>query len=96
MIDASGAETGGILRALRPLGHENDPVVGTKSPRSRHRLRFPAEKTVTCEETLDQSEAAHRRALAGREHVLALHSADRLVRDVDALYRELRAARKAA
>jgi glycosyltransferase involved in cell wall biosynthesis len=47
-------------------------------------------------ETLDQSEAARRRALAGREHVLARHSVDRLVRDVDALYRELRAAKKAA
>jgi len=47
-------------------------------------------------ETLDQSEAARRRAQAGREHVLARHSADRLVRDVDALYRELRAAKKAA
>ena len=43
-----------------------------------------------------ESEAARRRALAGREHVLARHSADRLVRDVDALYRELRAAKKAA
>ena len=42
-------------------------------------------------ETLHQSEAARRRALAGRAHVLARHSADRLVRDVDALYRELRA-----
>ena len=47
-------------------------------------------------ETLDQSEAARARAQAGREHVLARHSADRLVRDVDALYRELRAAKKAA
>jgi glycosyltransferase involved in cell wall biosynthesis len=47
-------------------------------------------------ETLDQSEAARRRALAGREHVLSRHSSDRLVRDVDALYRELRAAKKAA
>jgi glycosyltransferase involved in cell wall biosynthesis len=47
-------------------------------------------------ETLDQSEAARRRVQAGREHVLARHSADRLVRDVDALYRELRAAKKAA
>ena len=47
-------------------------------------------------ETLDESLAARRRAEAGREHVLARHSVDRLVRDVDALYRELRAARKAA
>jgi glycosyltransferase involved in cell wall biosynthesis len=46
-------------------------------------------------ETLDQSEAARLRAQAGREHVLARHSADRLVRDVDALYRELRAAKAA-
>ena len=47
-------------------------------------------------ETLDQSEAARRRAQAGREHVMTRHSSDRLVRDVDALYRELRAAKKAA
>ncbi len=46
--------------------------------------------------TLEESEAARARAQAGREHVLAHHSADRLVRDVDALYRELRAAGKAA
>jgi glycosyltransferase involved in cell wall biosynthesis len=47
-------------------------------------------------ETLTGSEAARRRAQAGREHVLRRHSSDRLVRDVDALYRELRAAKKAA
>ncbi len=47
-------------------------------------------------ETLAGSEAARRRAQAGREHVLTRHSSDRLVRDVDALYRELRAAKKAA
>jgi glycosyltransferase involved in cell wall biosynthesis len=47
-------------------------------------------------ETFGESEAARRRAQAGREHVLARHSSDRLVRDVDALYRELRAAKKAA
>jgi glycosyltransferase involved in cell wall biosynthesis len=47
-------------------------------------------------ETLEGSEAARRRAQAGREHVRTRHSADRLVRDVDALYRELRAAKKAA
>ena len=46
-------------------------------------------------ETLEGSEAAREVARAGREHVLERHSADRLVRDVDALYRELRA-RKAA
>jgi glycosyltransferase involved in cell wall biosynthesis len=47
-------------------------------------------------ETLEGSEAARCRALAGREYVLRRHSADRLVRDVDALYRDLRAAKKAA
>ncbi len=47
-------------------------------------------------ETLEGSEAARGRALAGREYVLQRHSSDRLVRDVDALYRELRAAKKAA
>ncbi len=65
----------------------------------RGRLVPPGEPEALAEavlETLDQSEAARRRALAGREHVLARHSSDRLVRDVDALYRELRAAKKAA
>jgi glycosyltransferase involved in cell wall biosynthesis len=47
-------------------------------------------------ETLEGSEAARRRAQAGRDHVLKRHSSDRLVRDVDALYRDLRAAKKAA
>jgi glycosyltransferase involved in cell wall biosynthesis len=47
-------------------------------------------------EALEGSEAARRRAQAGREYVLARHSSDRLVRDVDALYRDLRAAKKAA
>ena len=47
-------------------------------------------------ETLDKSEAARRRAQAGREHVLERHSAARLIRDVDELYRELLAAKKAA
>jgi glycosyltransferase involved in cell wall biosynthesis len=47
-------------------------------------------------ETLEGSEAARLRAQAGREHVLDHHSAERLVRDVDALYRELLAAKKAA
>ncbi len=46
-------------------------------------------------ETFTGAEAARRRALAGRDHVLARHSSQRLVRDVDALYRELRT-RKAA
>jgi glycosyltransferase involved in cell wall biosynthesis len=47
-------------------------------------------------ETLEGSEAARGRALAGREYVLKRHSSDRLVRDVDALYRDLREAKKAA
>jgi glycosyltransferase involved in cell wall biosynthesis len=47
-------------------------------------------------ETLEGSEASRRRAQAGREYVLKRHSSDRLVRDVDALYRDLRAAKKAA
>jgi len=47
-------------------------------------------------ETLDQSEAARQRALAGREHVVARHSVARLVHDVDDLYRELLVAKKAA
>jgi glycosyltransferase involved in cell wall biosynthesis len=47
-------------------------------------------------ETLEGSEASRRRAQAGREYVLTRHSSDRLVRDVDALYRDLRAAKKAA
>jgi len=65
----------------------------------RGRLVPPGEPSALARavlETLDQSEAARARARAGREHVLARHSADRLVRDVDALYRELRAAKKAA
>ncbi len=41
-------------------------------------------------DTLSGSEAARHRALAGRDHVLARHSSQRLVCDVDALYRELR------
>jgi glycosyltransferase involved in cell wall biosynthesis len=41
-------------------------------------------------ETLEESDAARRRALAGREHVMSQHSSERLIRDVDALYRELR------
>jgi len=46
--------------------------------------------------TLQESEAARHRALAGREHVIARHSVARLVRDVDELYRELLVAKKAA
>lgn len=56
----------------------------------------PAALAAAILQTLEESEAARQRAQAGREHVLARHSSDRLVRDVDALYRELRAARKAA
>jgi len=56
----------------------------------------PEELARAVLETLTGSEAARRRAQAGREHVLSRHSSDRLVRDVDALYRELRAAKKAA
>ena len=41
-------------------------------------------------DVLSGSEAARRRALAGREHVLAQHSSERLFRDMHALYRELR------
>ena len=65
----------------------------------RGRLVPPAEPFALARavlETLEESEAARRRAQAGREHVLTRHSSDRLVRDVDALYRELRAAKKAA
>ncbi len=40
-----------------------------------------------------ESEASRRRAQAGREHVPKRHWVDRLVRDRDALYRELRATR---
>ena len=44
---------------------------------------------------IEGSEAARRRALAGREHVLAQHSSERLFHDMDALYRELRVPRAA-
>jgi glycosyltransferase involved in cell wall biosynthesis len=63
------------------------------------RLVPPADPGALAEaivKTLEESEAARRRALAGREYVLRRHSAARLVRDVDALYRELVAAKKAA
>jgi glycosyltransferase involved in cell wall biosynthesis len=65
----------------------------------RGRLVPPAEPEALARavlETLDESETSRRRAEAGREHVLTRHSSDRLFRDVDALYRELRAAKKAA
>ncbi len=56
----------------------------------------PAALADAIVETLQQSEAARRRAQAGREHVLERHSAAWLVRDVDELSRELLAAKKAA
>ena len=46
-------------------------------------------------DTLNGSDAARARALAGREHVMSRYASQRLFRDVDALYRELRM-RKAA
>ncbi len=64
----------------------------------RGRLVPPAEPQALAQailQTLEESDAARRRALAGREHVMSLHSSQRLIRDVDALYRELRL-RKAA
>jgi glycosyltransferase involved in cell wall biosynthesis len=63
----------------------------------RGRLVEPADPQALAAailQTLGESDAAQRRALAGRAHVLARHSSERLVRDVDALYRELRAARE--
>jgi glycosyltransferase involved in cell wall biosynthesis len=56
----------------------------------------PAALADAIVETLEESEAARRRAQAGREHVLGRHSIGRLVRDVDELYRELLAAKKTA
>ncbi len=47
-------------------------------------------------ETLADTEGARRRALAGRAHVLARHSYARLLADMDALYRELLAAKEVA
>lgn len=40
-------------------------------------------------ETLDRPEDSARRARAARDYVLAHHSVERLLRDIDALYREL-------
>jgi glycosyltransferase involved in cell wall biosynthesis len=40
-------------------------------------------------ETLERPEPARLRACEGREHVMATHSSERLIRDMDALYREL-------
>jgi glycosyltransferase involved in cell wall biosynthesis len=47
-------------------------------------------------ETLDNEEEAANRARAGRLYVLENHSSARLVRDIDALYRELLAAKEVA
>lgn len=58
--------------------------------------RDPAALAEAIRQTLEQSEAARRRALAGRDHVLERHSAGRLVRDVDELYRGLLGAKKVA
>ncbi len=49
----------------------------------------PAELAQAVLETLSESEAARRRAHAGREHVMSQHSSERLFRDMDGLYREL-------
>jgi glycosyltransferase involved in cell wall biosynthesis len=64
----------------------------------RGRLVPPGEPAALAEavlETLSGSEAARRRALAGREHVMSQHSSERLFREMDALYRELRLPRAA-
>jgi glycosyltransferase involved in cell wall biosynthesis len=64
----------------------------------RGRLVPPGEPGTLAEavlETLEGSEATRRHARAGREHVMAQHSSERLFRDVDALYRELRAQKAA-
>jgi glycosyltransferase involved in cell wall biosynthesis len=82
------------------------PVVATRvggtpdllGAEERGRLVPPGEPRALAAaivETLQESEAAARRARAGREHVIARHSVARLVRDVDELYREL-LAKKAA
>jgi glycosyltransferase involved in cell wall biosynthesis len=42
---------------------------------------------------LEEPQAARARALRGRAHVLERHGADRLVRDIDGLYRELLSAK---
>jgi len=65
----------------------------------RGRLVPPNDPTALAQairDTLADPESARRRAVAGRRHVLAHHSASRLVDDVDALYRELLAAKKVA
>ena len=55
----------------------------------------PAALAAAVVDAIEGSEAARRRALAGREHVLAQHSSERLFHDMDALYRELRVPRAA-
>ena len=83
------------------------PVVATRvggtpdllGDESFGRLVPPGEPAALADaivDTLNQSEAARRRALAGREYVRERHSVARLVRDVDALYHELLGAKKAA
>ncbi len=47
-------------------------------------------------ETLDDPQGACARSQAARAHVLPCHSIERLVGDVDALYRELSPGREAA
>jgi glycosyltransferase involved in cell wall biosynthesis len=47
-------------------------------------------------ETLDNGEEARNKARAGRRYVLERHSSARLVSDIDALYRELLAAKEVA
>jgi glycosyltransferase involved in cell wall biosynthesis len=47
-------------------------------------------------ETLADPKAARERALAGQRHVLAHYSVDRLLADIDGLYRELIAKRSQA
>jgi len=55
----------------------------------------PGELARAVIDALPGSDAARRRALAGREHVMSQYSSQRLIRDVDALYRELRALKAA-
>ena len=55
----------------------------------------PAALAAAVVDAIEGSEAARRRAQAGREHVLAQHSSERLFHDMDALYRELRVPRAA-
>jgi glycosyltransferase involved in cell wall biosynthesis len=83
------------------------PVVATRvggtpdllGDEARGRLVPPAEParlSAAIIETLREAEVARRRAQAGRAYVLERHSVERLVRDVDSLYRELLATKKVA